>query len=309
MEQRTYTWSSIFAWGLTLSGATLATGGVLGMFWPQMDIGWLCVGAFAAMMAFGIGLVNCAASGAMHAIKHRKADGGKVDYAVLLPALACCAGFAFATNIGVHMGWEIVKANAPAGAHLPPAATVDIVFYIFAFAKPAMAWIVEGRKAMDAETLAVRQLQRRKDAADMADAEAARETLRAEISRAEPARLEDAAPAPAEAAAPAEPKAPRVRRQKTEEELREAARKAVARRAAAFRDHRMASHVQAVDLPRPEPVLTPLQIAQAADRLIKLGEKPTLPRVAEVMGVSRETVERVWPKGVPLDGTGELRVA
>ena len=309
MEQRTYTWSSIFAWGLTLSGATLATGGVLGMFWPQMDIGWLCVGAFAAMMAFGIGLVNCAASGAMHAIKHRKADGGKVDYAVLLPALACCVGFAFATNIGVHMGWEIVKANAPAGAHLPPAATVDIVFYIFAFAKPAMAWIVEGRKAMDAETFAVRQLQRRKDAADMADAEAARETLRAEISRAEPARLEDAAPAPAEAAAPAEPKAPRVRRQKTEEELREAARKAVARRAAAFRDHRMASHVQAVDLPRPEPVLTPLQIAQAADRLIKLGEKPTLPRVAEVMGVSRETVERAWPKGVPLDGTGELRVA
>lgn len=310
MEQRSYTWSSIFAWGLTLSGATLATGGVLGMFWPQMDIGWLCVGAFAAMMAFGIGLVNCAASGAMHAIKHRKADGGKVDYAVLLPALACCVGFAFATNIGVHMGWEIVKANAPAGAHLPPAATVDIVFYIFAFAKPAMAWIVEGRKAMDAETHAVRQIQRRKDAADMADAEAAREAFRAEIAHAEAARIEEDAAAPVvEAAAPAEPKAPRQRRQKTEEELREAARKAVARRAAAFRDHRMTTHVQAVDLVRPEPALTPLQIAQAADRLIKLGEKPTLPRVAEVMGVSHERVEQAWPKGVPLDGTGELRVA
>ena len=69
----------------------------------------------------------------------------------LLPALLCCIGFAFATNIGVHMGWEIVKVNAPAGAHLPPAFTIDAVFYIFAFAKPAMAWIVEGRKAMDAE--------------------------------------------------------------------------------------------------------------------------------------------------------------
>ena len=53
----------------------------------------------------------------------------------------------------------------------------------------------------------------------------------------------------------------------------------------------------------------PVSAISAADRLIKLGEKPTLPRVAEVMGVSRETVERVWPKGVPLDGTGELRVA
>lgn len=307
MEQRNYTWSSIFAWGLTLSGATLATGGVLGMFWPQMDIGWLCVAAFAGMMAFGIGLVNCAASGAMHAIKHRKPEGGKVDYAVLLPALACCVGFAFATNIGVHMGWEIVKLNAPANAHLPAAFTVDAVFYIFAFAKPAMAWIVEGRKAMDAEDYAARQAQRRKDAADMAAAEAALETARAELAKAS-AMMADAA-TETEAAAPAEPKPRAPRRPKTEEELREAARRAVARRAAAFRDQRMERHVQAVELARPEPQLTPLQIAQAADRLIKAGEKPTLPRVAEVMGVSRERIEQTWPKGVPLDGTGELRVA
>ena len=306
MEQRNYTWSSIFAWGLTLSGATLATGGVLGMFWPQMDISWLCVAAFAAMMAFGIGLVNCAASGAMHAIKHRKSDGGKVDYAVLLPALACCVGFAFATNIGVHMGWEIVKVNAPAGAHLPPAFTIDAVFYIFAFAKPAMAWIVEGRKAMDAETMATRQAQRRKEAAELAAAEFAMETARAENARSNVATPE----ATASEAAPAETKPTRARRApKSEEELREIARKAVARRAAAFRDLRMTTHVQAVELPRAEAALTPLQIAQAADGLLKLGEKPTLPRVAEVMGVSRERVEQTWPKGVPLDGTGELRVA
>lgn len=304
MEQRDYTWSSIFAWGLTLSGATLATGGVIGMFWPHLNIGWMCVAAFAGMMAFGIGLVNCAASGAMHAIKHRKLDGGRVDWAVLLPALACCVGFAFATNIGVHMGWEIVKINAPAGANLPPAATIDLVFYIFAFAKPAMAWIVEGRKAMDAETMAARQVLRRKEAAEIAAAEVALETARAQAGRSE--TVEAAA---VEAAAP-ETKAARARRApKTEEELREIARKAVARRAAAFRDLRMTTHVQAVELPRTELQLTPLQIAEAADRLIKLGEKPTLPRVAEVMGVSRERVEQTWPKGVPLDGTGELRVA
>ena len=305
MEQRDYTWSSIFAWGLTLSGATLATGGVIGMFWPHFNISWMCVVAFAGMMAFGIGLVNCAASGAMHAIKHRKLDGGRVDWAVLLPALACCVGFAFATNIGVHMGWEIVKANAPDGATLPPAATIDLVFYIFAFAKPAMAWIVEGRKAMDAETMSARQAQRRKEASEIAAAEVALETARAETARSEIAEA-----FPLEAAA-AEEK-PRARRKaKTDEELREIARKAVARRAAAFRDLRMASHVQAVE-PAPvrqEQPLTPQQIAQAADRLLKLGEKPTLPRVAEVMGVTRERIEQVWPKGVPLDGTGELRVA
>ena len=30
--------------------------------------------------------------------------------------------------------------------------------------------------------------------------------------------------------------------------------------------------------------------------------------LAEVMGVSFERVDQTWPKGVPLDGTGELRV-
>lgn len=316
MEQRDYTWSSIFAWGLTLSGATLATGGVIGMFWPQLDISWLCVIAFAAMMAFGIGLVNCAASGAMHAIKHRKADGGKVDYTVLLPALLCCVGFAFATNIGVHMGWEIVKANAPAGAHLPPAATVDIVFYIFAFAKPAMAWIVEGRKAMDAETTANRHAQRRREAAELAAAEAAKEAARLDAQRIDAAMAEAAQ---AEAAAPPETekveadaagKKSRPRRKpKTEEENREAARKAVARRAASFSIHRMQAQVRDFEQARAEQQITAQQIARACDKLIERGEKPNFRRVAEIMGVPRERIESAWPKGVPLDGTGEVRAA
>jgi hypothetical protein len=186
MERRDYRWSSIFAWGLTLSGAALATGGVIGMFWPHLNISWLCVVAFAGMMAFGIGLVNCSAAGALHALKHRKTDGRQADWAVLAPALACCLGFVFATNIGVHMGWEIVKVNAPDGARLPPNVTVDIVFYIFAFAKPAMAWIVEGRKAMDAEDEAARIAQRRKEAAELAAAESAasRKTKKAPAIRA-----------------------------------------------------------------------------------------------------------------------------
>ncbi len=320
MEQRDYTWSSIFAWGLTLSGATLATGGVIGMFWPQMDISWLCVIAFAAMMAFGIGLVNCAASGAMHAIKHRKSDGGRVDYAVLLPALLCCLGFAFATNIGVHMGWEIVKANAPAGAHLPPAATVDIVFYIFAFAKPAMAWIVEGRKAMDAEAMANRREQRRREAAELAAAEAAveaaKEAARVDAQRASvataPAPQADPAPTPeaekVEAEA-AEKKSRSRRRPRTDEENREAARKAVARRAASFSIHRMQAQVRDFEQARAEQQLTAQQIARACDKLIERGEQPNFRRVAEILGVSRERGESAWPKGVPLDGTGEVRAA
>jgi hypothetical protein len=335
MMERQYTWSSIFAWGLTLSGATLATGGVIGMFWPELDIGWLCIIAFAGMMAFGIGLVNCSAAGALQAIKHSKHNGRQVDWAVLVPALACCVGFAFATNIGVHLGWEIVKINAPVDAKLPAAATVDTVFYIFAFAKPAMAWIVEGRKAMDAEDFAARQAARRREAADIAAAEMARaEIAKAEVLMPAPplhAFLPEAPaatpePAPAAVSEPAasaitEQTAPPVpaeeapksrskakRKPKTVEEQRAAAMKAAAKRVASFREQHM-GRVHDIGEARWDQALTPQQIAQAADALIARGEKPTMRRVAETLGVSQLRVEKGWPKGVPLDGTGEFRAA
>ena len=336
MIQREYTWSSIFAWGLTLSGAVLATGGAIGMFWPHLDISWMCVVAFAGMMAFGIGLVNCSAAGALQAIKHRKPDGRQVEWAVLVPALICTLGFVFATNVGVHMGWEIVIANAPEGAKLPPAVVVDSVFYIFAFAKPAMAWIVEGRKSMDAEAYAAHRASRRQEANEMAEAE----MIRAEFARAGAAmdRAEQASESVAEGSAalaetavaaeaqPAseavaeaapEPKArqPKTRRKaRTVEEQRAAAMKAAERRFAAFRDQHMnrdqhMGRVHDIEQARMEQAVTPLQIARACDTLISRGEKPTLRRVAEIMGVSQMRIEKAWPAGVPLDGTGEFRAA
>ncbi len=329
MIQREYTWSSIFAWGLTLSGAVLATGGAIGMFWPHLDISWMCVVAFAGMMAFGIGLVNCSAAGALQAIKHRKPDGRQVEWAVLIPALVCTIGFVFATNVGVHMGWEIVIANAPEGAKLPPAVIIDSVFYIFAFAKPAMAWIVEGRKSMDAEAYAAHRAARRQEANEMAEAE----MIRAEFARAgaapmmeqasepaaggsvavEAAPVEAAQPQVTEATAEAapEPKARQVktrRKTRTVEEQRAAAMKAAERRFAAFRDQHM-GRVHDIEQARMEQSLTPLQIALACDNLIERGEKPTLRRVAEIMGVSQMRVEKAWPAGVPLDGTGAYRAA
>ena len=329
MTQREYTWSSIFAWGLTLSGAVLATGGVIGMFWPQLDIGWLCIIAFAGMMAFGIGLVNCSAAGALQAIKHRKPNGRQVDWAVLVPALACCLGFVFATNVGVHLGWEIVTANAPVGAKLPPTVTVDAVFYIFAFAKPAMAWIVEGRKSMDAEDFAARQAARRQEAADIA----ATEIARAEIAWAGVAKPAEATPAPEAAPQPvdarvaeaetsivsepatqdaaqeAKPRSSKAKRKpKTIEEQRAAAMKAAAKRVASFREQHM-GRVHDIEQARWDQALTPQRIARASDTLIERGETPTIRRVAEILGVSQLRVEKSWPKGVPLDGTGEIRAA
>jgi hypothetical protein len=326
MIQREYTWSSIFAWGLTLSGAVLATGGAIGMFWPQMDIGWICVIAFASMMAFGIGLVNCSAAGALQAIKHRKPNGKQVDWAVLIPALACTVGFVFATNVGVHMGWEIVIANAPLGAKLPPAVVVDAVFYIFAFAKPAMAWIVEGRKAMDAEAYAAHRALRRQEANEMAEAEMIRAEFAragASASRVEPeappqaeevavaAAAPDTAPETAEAAPEPAPKARSSksrRKPKSVEEQRAAAMKAAAKRVAEYREQFM-GRVTDIDQARLDQAVTVQQIAAACDELMRRGETPSFRRAAEIMGVSQFRVEKVWPVGVPLDGTGEMRVA
>jgi hypothetical protein len=279
-----YRWSSIFAWGLTLSGAALATGGVVGMFWPAINISALCVIAFAGMMAFGIGLVNCSAAGALHAIKHKKADGRQIDWTVLVPAVATCLGFAFATNLGVHMGWEVVKANAPEGARLPPTATVDMVFYIFAFAKPAMAWIVEGRRAMDDETKSMLTAARKKEAAAMAAAAA-----------------EAALAAEARIAARETPKPEKVKRATS---IRAAAKRA----AADVEPPANRAAVHDIEARRQDPLL-PDQIARARELLIKAGKPANVRSVSEILAVSRQRVERSWPKGVPMDGAGDVRAA
>ncbi len=313
MEHRDYSWSTIFAWGLTLSGAALATGGVVGMFWPHLDIGWICIIAFAAMMAFGIGLVNCSAAGALHAVKHRKADGTQVDWTVLVPALAVCLGFAFATNIGVHLGWEIVKANAPAGAKLPPSSTINIVFYIFAFAKPAMAWIVEGRKAMDAESRAIMQAQRRAEAQRLAEtetmkAQAEAQTAAAEAQTAVAVKVSVEAEAD-KAGAQAIAETVRAKRTKvkarpkaapkTEEEKRDAAMRAAARRAAEFRSPKVQARVLDLEGARRDQPLSAEQVSRAIDLVKKSGKLPSVRLVAEVLSVPRERVERSWPADLP----------
>lgn len=306
---RDYRWSSIFAWGLTLSGATLAIGGVVGMFWPAFDISWMCVCAFAGMMAFGIGLVNCSAAGALHAIKHRKDDGTQIDWTVLAPALAVCLGFAFATNIGVHMGWEVVKANAPQGAHLPPTVTIDAVFYIFAFAKPAMAWIVEGRKAMDAEVEARRIATRKKEQAEREAMELARlaalnpkpesvkkaTAIRAAAKRASET---DAEPAPAAKSAAAKPKASKSAARAEAPASRPATPleygkvdkaqvdKATARIREVLREQSKPANIE----PLPAE-----QIARARDLLSMAGQTPTAERVAEMLKTPLDRVQAAWP--------------
>lgn len=135
-------------WGLTVSIGVLTVAGILALFLPAIGVtDWgpgltaLCVVAIAAAACFSLGLANCAASHAQRALAADK----KLFRATATVSLVCAFGFAFASMIGVHIGWSIL-AHAVAGKiDLPPVWAVDIVALFLGFAKPAMNWAVEGR--------------------------------------------------------------------------------------------------------------------------------------------------------------------
>ena len=141
---RSYMWSAIFAWGLTASVGVFCFSGAVGTFMAWEPAHPLLVVAFAAMIAFAIGLVNLAAAGAMHAFKHSRRD-----WATLISAAACAIALAVAANNGLHLGWDLMVARGAVGVALPDRSSIDFLFYVCAFAKPAISWVIEGRKAMD----------------------------------------------------------------------------------------------------------------------------------------------------------------
>lgn len=152
-ERPSYLWSTVCAWSLTISVVVLGVAGAIAMFMPADELAGLsrqqwCVTAFAAMAALSIACANNAAAAAMHAISR---PGGWMHWhwPTLAPSLICAIGFAFASNQAVHLGWAVLAAMAAHPEDLPPAEQVNTAALFLCFAKPAMAWIIEGRKAMD----------------------------------------------------------------------------------------------------------------------------------------------------------------
>ncbi len=137
------------SWGLTVSVAVLGVAGSVAMFSPDSLLlgvrldAW-CLTAFAAMAALSIACANACAAAAMHAVSR-----DHWHWPTLAPALLCAAGFAVASNIAVHLGWSVLAANAARPDLLPDVQLVNNAALFLCFAKPAMAWIIEGRKAMD----------------------------------------------------------------------------------------------------------------------------------------------------------------
>lgn len=149
-ERPSYIWSTSCAWGLTISVVVLGVCGAMAMFMPGVDLlgaplfNW-CAVAFAAMAALAVASANNAAAAAMHAIS--RSVGW--HWPTLVPAILCAGGFAIASNMAVHLGWSVLAATASQPEALPDAWAVNAAALFLCFAKPAMAWIIEGRKAMD----------------------------------------------------------------------------------------------------------------------------------------------------------------
>lgn len=172
-ERPSYLWSTVCAWGLTISVVILGVCGAMAMFMPGVDLlgvslsHW-CVVAFAAMAALAVASANNAAAAAMHAISQPTGW----HWPTLAPAILCAVGFAIASNVAVHLGWSVLTASASQPEKLPEPWKVEMAALFLCFAKPAMAWIIEGRRAMDAAD------QRAADLAEAAELSAIRDAQR-----------------------------------------------------------------------------------------------------------------------------------
>lgn len=183
-DRPSYLWSTVCAWGLTISVVILGVCGAMAMFMPGADLlgvqlsHW-CVFAFATMAALAVASANNAAAAAMHAIS----QPGGWHWPTLAPAILCAIGFAVASNVAVHLGWSVLTAAASQPEKLPEPWKVEMAALFLCFAKPAMAWIIEGRRAMDAAS------RRAVELAEAAELSAIREAQRsAKVVDAQPDR-------------------------------------------------------------------------------------------------------------------------
>lgn len=148
---RAHGWSTVFGWGLTLSGAALAFFGCLGLFIPDPSLTLLASLSFASLMAFAIACANVAADVAVKALR-RRADGAPaVAWDAFILATLTCAGFAIAANIGVHLGWELLAARVAPGVKLPDKTQVDLAFYVLCAGKPLAGALISYLGAFDLE--------------------------------------------------------------------------------------------------------------------------------------------------------------
>lgn len=185
---RSHSWPAVFGWGLTLSGASLAFFGCLGLFLPDPALTTLASISFASLMAFAIACANVAADVAVRAL--RRADGVAWDAFVL--AALTCVGFAVAANIGVHLGWELLALRVAPGVTLPEKTQVDLAFYVLCAGKPLCSALIAYLKVFSEQDAVTHKARRDAHHLAVLKAQAPQETVSAVADAARAARLEAA---------------------------------------------------------------------------------------------------------------------
>jgi len=147
MHAQEFRWSNLFSFTLPASAAAMLIAGVLAWRPEFVPAGFadlartVCLVAFAVLGASAIGAASCMFS---HASAARAA--GKAWRHVMVPALLFGAGFALASAIGVHIGWEVLTKPNLASMSLPSSGVVVAASLFLALGKPMLAWVVEGRR-------------------------------------------------------------------------------------------------------------------------------------------------------------------
>ncbi len=163
--------STVFAWSLTIAVGVMTVAGVVAAFLPadmldQSATRLACVLSFAALAGLALGNANCAAAAAQHSVSQ-----GAPFWTATFPALLNAAIFCAASVIGVHLGWEMLKAGAQPGIHLPETWIVDTAAFLVSFAKVAQAWVVETRRSLDAAQIAASEAAEREELSAIRKAE------------------------------------------------------------------------------------------------------------------------------------------
>lgn len=150
MASNRYFFSRGIGWALTACVGLQLVAGILAVFIPD-DLGIsarvlraTCAFGFAGTCLFALAAGNCCAAHACAAFSM-----GRAGRHVFVPAAMLSVLFCGAALLGVDLGWAVLKADDGHPAALPWDGFVVAASFLLAPAKPALAWIVEGRIALD----------------------------------------------------------------------------------------------------------------------------------------------------------------
>ena len=146
MKTSSFFWSRFGSFGLTASFCVEAFTGMLSatLHTPVIDFSVLKAASafgFAGVIVFAIICANCAASHAQVGLT----SGRRHVKSVGIPAAVATCVFTLASVLALYVGWGTLVSGEHGAMDMPSPELVALLFSPLVIAKPAMAWIIQGR--------------------------------------------------------------------------------------------------------------------------------------------------------------------